>query len=323
MSSSIASLDRSSPVVFVDAENVRRSAWPNVSRAELVGLVEDWAAREGVEARVVFEGKETADDRIAREPRASSTGYWLVTSDRGLRERAGGRAERVIGGGSFLRELRGGVAARAPRRTPRSGLRRAQVRTLNSSAPAAATSVFTRKSWCQRRRSSSQTWLTAPRVAIAAPQSGHGSDDGGGKPNMVLVTHARRTWIRQSQAEQCASTDLGVERELHALVGELRRAGRSGPRAREPAPRARAAGRRSASDRGGRGPAARPRRRARTRRRGRRSSGPSRRGSDTRARSTARRASARSAPSASEKPDSHSGSTPAGPAPRYGSWSGM
>jgi hypothetical protein len=32
--------------------------------------------------------------------------YWLVTSDRGLRERAGERAERVIGGGSFVRELR-------------------------------------------------------------------------------------------------------------------------------------------------------------------------------------------------------------------------
>jgi hypothetical protein len=95
------------PIVFVDAENVRRSAWPNVSREELVRLVDDWARREGVEARVVFEGKETADDRIAREARELD-GYWLVTSDRDLRERAGARAERVIGGGSFLRELRGG-----------------------------------------------------------------------------------------------------------------------------------------------------------------------------------------------------------------------
>jgi hypothetical protein len=93
------------PVVFVDAENVRRSAWPNVSRSELVDLVESWAAREGVEPRVVFEGAETADDRIARES-AGEKRYWLVTSDRGLRERAGGRAERVVGGGSFLRELR-------------------------------------------------------------------------------------------------------------------------------------------------------------------------------------------------------------------------
>jgi hypothetical protein len=91
----------------VDAENVRRSAWPNVSREELVRLVDDWAGREGVEARVVFEGKETADDRIAREARELDQ-YWLVTSDRGLRDRAGARAERVIGGGSFLRQLRSG-----------------------------------------------------------------------------------------------------------------------------------------------------------------------------------------------------------------------
>ena len=94
------------PVVFVDAENVRRSAWPNVSRADLVRLVEDWAAREEVEPCVVFEGEETADDRIAREAEREER-YWLVTSDRGLRERAGERAERVLGGGSFLRLLRG------------------------------------------------------------------------------------------------------------------------------------------------------------------------------------------------------------------------
>jgi hypothetical protein len=95
-----------STTVFVDAENVRRSAWPNVSRPDLVGLVEEWAAREGVDARVVFEGSETADDRIVREA-ADEERYWLVTSDRELRERAGGRAERVIGGGSFLEQLRG------------------------------------------------------------------------------------------------------------------------------------------------------------------------------------------------------------------------
>jgi rRNA-processing protein FCF1 len=55
---------------------------------------------------VVFEGEETADDRIAREASELDGPYWLVTSDRELRERAGGRAERVIGGGSFARELR-------------------------------------------------------------------------------------------------------------------------------------------------------------------------------------------------------------------------
>jgi hypothetical protein len=90
----------------VDAENVRRSSWPNVSGAELIRLVADWAAREGVDARVVFESDETADDSIARAA-AEADRYWLVTSDRGLRDRVGGRAERVIGGGSFLRRLGG------------------------------------------------------------------------------------------------------------------------------------------------------------------------------------------------------------------------
>jgi rRNA-processing protein FCF1 len=55
---------------------------------------------------VVFEGAESADDRIAREAAQLDGPYWLVTSDRGLRERAGGRAERVLGGGSFARDLR-------------------------------------------------------------------------------------------------------------------------------------------------------------------------------------------------------------------------
>jgi rRNA-processing protein FCF1 len=58
-----------------------------------------------VQPIVVFEGSETADDRIAREAAELDGPYWLVTSDRELRERAGGKAERVIGGGSFAREL--------------------------------------------------------------------------------------------------------------------------------------------------------------------------------------------------------------------------
>jgi rRNA-processing protein FCF1 len=56
---------------------------------------------------LVFEGEETADDRISREAAELDGPYWLVTSDRGLRERAAARAERVIGGGSFARGLRG------------------------------------------------------------------------------------------------------------------------------------------------------------------------------------------------------------------------
>ena len=72
---------------------------------ELVALVDKWAEREGVDPVVVFEGDDTADDQIAHEAAALEGPYWLVTSDRGLRERAGARADRVIGGGSFVREL--------------------------------------------------------------------------------------------------------------------------------------------------------------------------------------------------------------------------
>ena len=80
--------------------------WPNIERAELEELVSRWAAREGVDARVVWEGERSADDEIAREAAALRETYWLVTSDRELRERAGAGAARVIGGGAFARELR-------------------------------------------------------------------------------------------------------------------------------------------------------------------------------------------------------------------------
>ena len=87
---------------------MRRSLWPNIPRDELAELVERWAEREAVDARLVWEGAETADDRIVREAADLDGPYWLVTSDRGLRERAKAKAARVIGGGSFARELRGG-----------------------------------------------------------------------------------------------------------------------------------------------------------------------------------------------------------------------
>ena len=109
------------PTVIVDAENVRRSHWPNVSKAELVARTRDWAEKEGVRLLVVFDGPppeeaedlvgsgaQSADDRIAElaaELSARGERYWLVTSDRELRARAGGAAERTIGGGSFLAEL--------------------------------------------------------------------------------------------------------------------------------------------------------------------------------------------------------------------------
>jgi hypothetical protein len=101
--------------VLVDARNVLRSRWPNVPEAELVERCRAWAEEQGVTALLVFDGpapdgaiatgKESADDWIARAATELDAPYWLVTSDRELRERAGGNAERTIGGGSFLREL--------------------------------------------------------------------------------------------------------------------------------------------------------------------------------------------------------------------------
>jgi hypothetical protein len=109
------------PLVLVDAENVRRSRWPNLSPEQLVSRSRAWAAREGAELLVVFDGPppedaddvtgtgaESADDRIADLAAglaADGRPYWLVTSDRELRRRAGAAAERVIGGGAFVRGL--------------------------------------------------------------------------------------------------------------------------------------------------------------------------------------------------------------------------
>jgi hypothetical protein len=103
-------------LVIVDAQNVRRSEWPNIAPEELVAAVRAWAADNGHEPLIVFDGAapegavgvlgEIADDWIARRAAALDEPYWLVTSDRGLRERAGGAADRVVGGGSFARELR-------------------------------------------------------------------------------------------------------------------------------------------------------------------------------------------------------------------------
>jgi hypothetical protein len=106
-----------SPTVVVDARNVLRSRWPNIPEQELVDLARGWAERNGLEVLLVFDGdapeladdvvgtgRESADDWIAREALLHAP-YWLVTSDRELRRRAGTGAERVIGGGSFAGEL--------------------------------------------------------------------------------------------------------------------------------------------------------------------------------------------------------------------------
>jgi hypothetical protein len=114
------------PTVLIDARNVLRSQWPNVPEEHLVRRVLDWAARHGHEVVLVFDGKapggvvgeqrldergtlvgsgkESADEWLIREaPRFRDA--WLVTSDRALREAAGGNAARMVGGGAFLREL--------------------------------------------------------------------------------------------------------------------------------------------------------------------------------------------------------------------------
>ncbi len=113
------------PLVLVDAENVRRSTWPNLAPAQLVERCRRWAEREGLETVLVFDGHgpehegspalavvgsgdESADHWIARradELHRESRPFWLVTSDRALREEAGREAERLIGGGAFAREL--------------------------------------------------------------------------------------------------------------------------------------------------------------------------------------------------------------------------
>ena len=107
-------------IVLVDAPNVRRSLWPNLSPERLVELLARWAEAEGAAAIAVFDGpapepvggvevvgtgSESADDWIARKAAELSEPYVLVTSDRELRERAGGNAERIVGGGAFAREL--------------------------------------------------------------------------------------------------------------------------------------------------------------------------------------------------------------------------
>jgi predicted RNA-binding protein with PIN domain len=91
--------------VLVDGENVRRSLWPNLARDELVELAAAWGEANGHDVVVVWEGPETADDRIARKVTELEPPVWVVTSDRELRGRVEPHTERILGGGSFAREL--------------------------------------------------------------------------------------------------------------------------------------------------------------------------------------------------------------------------
>ena len=109
--------------VLVDAENVRRSLWPNATPAELLSACRAWAEREGVRLIVVFDGEpppadagaddvaasgpRSADDRIVELAAGLPRPLWLVTSDRELRSRVAPPPDRVVGGGTFLRGLPG------------------------------------------------------------------------------------------------------------------------------------------------------------------------------------------------------------------------
>ena len=107
-------------IVLVDAPNVRRSLWPNLSPERLIELLASWAAEQGSDVIAVFDGpapesvagievvgtgSESADDWITEKSAELSEPFTLVTSDRELRKRAGSNAERIIGGGAFAREL--------------------------------------------------------------------------------------------------------------------------------------------------------------------------------------------------------------------------
>ncbi len=92
---------------------MRRSAWPNLSKEELVARARAWAERENADLLVVFDGDppEEAPDLLGSGGRSADDviallegPFWLATSDRELRERVGANAEKVLGGGSFLRE---------------------------------------------------------------------------------------------------------------------------------------------------------------------------------------------------------------------------
>lgn len=102
--------------MIVDAENVRRSLWPNLSPTELVAQTREWAAREGNDVVIVFDGpapeeapdvvsSRYADDEIVRLVEKAEPPVWVVTSDRELRERVAGDAQRLLGGGKFVRSL--------------------------------------------------------------------------------------------------------------------------------------------------------------------------------------------------------------------------
>ena len=68
-------------------------------------VVFDGEPPDGETEDVAGSGAGSADDRIVELAATVEGSFWLVTSDRELRERVTRQAERVIGGGGFLRLL--------------------------------------------------------------------------------------------------------------------------------------------------------------------------------------------------------------------------
>ena len=80
--------------------------------AELVERSRAWARKSAVPILIVFDGPppEDAPDLVGSGARSADDviaelegPFWLVSSDRGLRERVRDRAVKLVGGGSFLR----------------------------------------------------------------------------------------------------------------------------------------------------------------------------------------------------------------------------
>ena len=69
--------------VLVDAENVRRSLWPNMPGDELVERSKAWGEQEGHDVQVVWEGRSPATTRSPVSLNELDPPVWVVTSDRG------------------------------------------------------------------------------------------------------------------------------------------------------------------------------------------------------------------------------------------------
>lgn len=116
-------------ILVVDARNVMRSRWPNLSEDRVIDLTRAWAHRQEAGALIVFDGRAagfgtgmseldertcvvgttgSADDWIAERAKLladEGKRVWLVSSDRGLKQRVAPFVERIIGGGSFAGKL--------------------------------------------------------------------------------------------------------------------------------------------------------------------------------------------------------------------------